>query len=396
MKRKTTFIKLLTMVLVSTLIFHLPVNAKASDTQGTDKDLFAFYYSQLSKPAQDLYDQLYFDTYDESDPGTAYSLVTVDLNTITTDEIYASIDAYFRDNSFLEYIYDISALQIHDLNEYYENYLLISVPLTDKETPMIDILYDYLYFTEGVAMYYSADPYETIKTLALTTVDLVHSDLLNTQDAFTFLEVGFEYINFPAITVVPDSDSEREYALMYVFFENNWYVIDIIGELEAEYDDGKLYLFGEAEAPTIDNNYAYPKLASTRYIHTYYEIEYSLEKRPCETAEVCEEVELYHLYFFNTADEPTTHYNIKNSNGELVSFSTVHEFYVPLTDFPGYTVSTIVSYGETRDVISNYTGAAVHRSATTWWDCVELSNSTMYVHEKKIVTGYRYTRQITE
>lgn len=392
-------IKLVAMFLVVMMLISacpLMTVKAAAEAEVTDSS-FAFYYSQLSKSAQALYNQIYFDTYDESDPGTAYSLVTVDLSTITTDEIYECLEAYWKDNSFLKYVYDISALQIYDLNEYYKNSLLLSLPLLTENETTIDILYEYLYFADEVAIYYSDDSYEAIKTLVLTIVDLVHADLLSAQDAFTFLETGLEYINFPAITIVPNADSVNEYTLIYVFLEGNWYAIDLFAELEAEYDDSKIYLLGEAETPETDCHYAYPKLASTRYIHTYYEIDYSLEKRPCETDEICEETELFHLYFFNTPDEPTTHYNIKNSNGELISFSTVHEFYVPLTEFPGYTVSTIVSYGETRDVISNYTGPAIYRSATTWWEYSELSDLTMYTHhENKIVTGYRYTKLVTE
>jgi len=400
MKRENILIKILTLVVVLTLTFtHFPVAARANDTGSTtDRNLFAFYYSQLKPVQQDLYKQLYFDTYDENDP-TAYSVVTADLDKISVNEIYATLEAYFEDNSYLHYIYDIPALKIHDMSQYYEDCLLLRVPLLTKEkSTMIDIFSSYLSFCEELAVYYIDDPYTAIKTLVSTTLDLVRAELVNATDALTILETGLEYMNHPAITTVPSVNGN---ALIYVFYEDEWYAIDLLSELAEKQDNGKLkhFLLGKAEAPKVKSSkYVYPKLAATRYIHTYYVVEYSFEKRPCQPNETCEEAALYHLYIFNNLSEPTTHWNIRNSNSQLVEFNTVHEFYVPLLDYPTYNVNTILSCGEYRDVISNYSGPVLMRTISEWWHQETLSAPlTAYVHhEAKVVTGYRYTRKITD
>lgn len=400
MKPTTIYFKVLALLVVLTLAFtFVPVTAKANDTTA---NLFDFYYTQLIPEQQLVYEQLYFETY-EDDPDAAYAIVSADLTEITVLDVEKSLEAYFMDYGYLQYFYNLSELTIHDMSAYYDDSILIRVPLVNESsnTDFLDVFSSYLQFSSELFAYYSDDLYEAIKNVVLTTVELVQAEIVDKSAMATMLETALEWMNLPSITVqTNDADVEMS-PVIFVFYENEWYCIDIMNESVADHEDGtiKRFLLGEAEAPKVESSaYDYPKLAATRYLHTYTVVEYSLEKRACEENETCQAVNLYHLYFFNNFNDPTSHWNVRiNSSGQLVEFSSVHEMYVPLLDHPDYTVSTIACYGETRDVISGYNGPILLRTMTEWFHQEYVTDLTAYVHNTAtLVTGYKYTKTMVE
>lgn len=387
--------KIKVMVLTLMLVCNLPLmQANAAETE----NVYNFYYYRLDSVQQSIYDQIAFEVY-EDDSANAYAIVVTDLDNISSEEIEEAVEAYYND-SFLYYFYDMSELTIYSLEEYYENHLIVKVPLVDANE---ELFVSYLDYAEALALYYKADQYTAMKALAMTTVQLAEAQVVDVSKAVRMLENALETMGFPTVTVYKDDTYES--LLTYTFFDGEWYAIDLPEEVylretienNGENEDGgefQYFLLGADGVETGKFMFEYPELAEERYRRVVYEVEYSLERRSVQDGETEEMVPLYHMYSFGN-DSPSPVWNVADAKGQMIGFDTVKEYYVPLEDYDYSGGWEVTDYGAFEYV--EYTGNLLMRTYNTWYQQSYTEGIKMYYHQDNQASmGFKYTRVVEE
>lgn len=393
MRAKAIF-KAMSVMLVLVVLVCGPsvyLQAKAAEDEG----VFNFHYEQLNPLQKEIFEQLDFCVYEE-DPANGYAVFEAESEKVTATEMTEAVLAYFYDNALLACCYDAKNLAIYDMSAYYQNTFLVKAPIAVYAEEEQEVLVSYLNFMYQVAEYYAEDDvYTGIKLLLMTVCELAK---VTSVDTVCLLEAGVEAMGIPCVTAYAQTG---EAVLTYVLL-GEWYAINW-KHLEIDEDTGEVrhFLLSRAEitdSVTGDLAYLYPNLADSRYVHTVVEVEYSLEQREVRTGETEEVVPFYHLYLYGSMENPSPYYNVPDSRtGAIIPASSVMEFYVPLLDFPDYTVVQVKPYHEVINAITGYSGALILRTQSEWYHEVYLQNLAAFFHKDgQIVYAYKYTRIVQE
>jgi len=83
--------------------------------------------------------------------------------------------------------------------------------------------------------------------------------------------------------------------------------------------------------------------------------------------------------------------------GAIIPASSVMELYVPLLDFPNYTVVQVKPYHEVINAITSYSGPVILRTQSEWYHEVYVQNLAAFFHKDgQIIYAYKYTRIVQE